>query len=1141
MPEDKPSREDLIAKVAAKRKREELIKRVQEKRAAEAEPTGGEQAEAALSGFGESATFGYLPEIQAATYPLVEKAGELITGQDIPDEPYEQRLEAARRQTAQTQEKAPGYALAGQLGGFLVPGAGTAKGAKALAQAGKGGRLAKLAAGAAGQGGLAQRAKGLATLGAAEGLAYNPLRYDTQSERTVGKQSDRLQAALTGAAFGAVLPGAEKAVSAATKGLYHGAGKLGRKVLATMGVEERTIKEYLENPELITKATDYESVKHKIDDVIRPIRQELNDAEIDYAKAMDRFDNAKVQISSHFKEKGKEISQAFQEAKKKLDFEYKNSYDQLNKVEAPLYLQESVETGLERLKTQVVKGSGEALNILQKEVRDDVDITGAAALLDDAMESIMIKGEIPKAGPGKEIALQIKALQDDLARFEGRLTPYDAKRYIKNLDQYIDWGEREFGQFSRADVYAAKDVRAYLDKTLKDASPGYAEMMEAVADDARTLSMARQHFGNSRKISQSLNNIDKPINNEKRAALEALGSRIGIDYAEDVAHYIGVKNELKNLRSAEGKQEFIRNLDGWDDFEKASQKLEKWKKRTDLENRVLKQRALRMTEEAAEAELAKERMINAKKAVEQIKIFKEETSESKLNRMITLFNSGKRGQGMTLRQEFEKLTQMGDEDFLKLVRSLSMQERFDRAFIRGSRNVNLFTMLGIAGESLFSARSGMGGAVGGVLGGPMGVIIGSTFGAMVDHYGPAMTKKILDGVLYIKGIPTSEKIQALNLPQGIKNDLINQFEHYAMAVYSGQPVEVAPEDIPAIREDIARNHDHLHPVDRAKMISHLNKTGEIKNPELILGQPQTIEDISKKKANFKLPSKWGDTGREVEFGSGPMEVMESAIGAPFRSFLSKTLEGKPLEGISAAKGRFLKDPSLSPTYSEILARQGMKEGTKKTSLEMALNLLEPGVPGMGLAKTGKFMPMMGTVKKVGKKEAKDLIKKLEAGEFPEIGEGVANKVYDAGEVVIKKAKRNEKDAMTQAITASIFPEYAAGTKVIRTKKGDYLIQDKLDMDADTSDKIMDAFDEAEFARGMRINDQGWAEGKLFDMDASHFGPARQGGRQYLFDEELGRRKFKDVKPTHPLMMSLEERKRLRENIIDLRKRRKKGK
>ena len=143
--------------------RQVLMKRVMEKRAAEAAaegPTSGEQAEAALSGFGESATFGYLPELQAATYPAFEAAGELLTGQEIPDETYDQRLEAARAEELAKQQAAPGSALAGQLGGFLVPGMGLAKAAKTGAQAARGANLARTAAvleGAAGTGTLAQK------------------------------------------------------------------------------------------------------------------------------------------------------------------------------------------------------------------------------------------------------------------------------------------------------------------------------------------------------------------------------------------------------------------------------------------------------------------------------------------------------------------------------------------------------------------------------------------------------------------------------------------------------------------------------------------------------------------------------------------------------------------------------------------------------------------------------------------------------------------------------------------------------------------------------------------------------------------------------------------------------------------------
>lgn len=503
-------------------KRKRLVEQLSKQRSMKADvaedlapSTGEERAGAALSGFGESATFGYLPEIQAAVEPAMQKGYELATGEDLGDSgTYDERLEQKRRTEAATQAQAPGYAMAGNVAGFAAPGAGLAKGLKAGAKFLKGARMAKaakgvtmadkaanlkagrsgfkygaekLAEGALGKGSIAQKAKGLATLGAVEGAAYNPDYIDSETGEMV--DGSRMQGAAFGAGFGGVLPPGLHIAGKSIQSIGKAGAWTGNKFLTTFfGVEEGAIKKYLENPDLINKATDFEQVKNAIDEIVSPIRRELNEADIDFKEAKVRFGEAEKRIYMEFSEKGKEIKKAFAENRELLNREYKTSYDQLNKVKAPLHLQDAVETGMERLKNNVVQGSNEALDLLQYEMKDNpLDINGAATIIDDSLERLAIRGEIPEAGPSREVALEISKLQNDLARFGGEITAYDAKKYIKNLDRYIDWGEREFGRHGRPDVTAAKDVRRYLDGVLKTASPGYMEMMQAVAEDRKSV------------------------------------------------------------------------------------------------------------------------------------------------------------------------------------------------------------------------------------------------------------------------------------------------------------------------------------------------------------------------------------------------------------------------------------------------------------------------------------------------------------------------------------------------------------------------------------------------------------------------------------------------------------------------------
>lgn len=104
---------------------------------------------AAVQGFGQGASLGYLPQMQAAIEPMVNKIGDAITGKDVYDTMgnYTQRRDEASAHLAKVQNDNPksfvGGALAGGLTtGLAVPGGALAEGtglaAKTAASVGSG-------------------------------------------------------------------------------------------------------------------------------------------------------------------------------------------------------------------------------------------------------------------------------------------------------------------------------------------------------------------------------------------------------------------------------------------------------------------------------------------------------------------------------------------------------------------------------------------------------------------------------------------------------------------------------------------------------------------------------------------------------------------------------------------------------------------------------------------------------------------------------------------------------------------------------------------------------------------------------------------------------------------------------------------
>jgi hypothetical protein len=60
-------------------------------------------------------------------------------------------------------------------------------------------------------------------------------------------------------------------------------------------------------------------------------------------------------------------------------------------------------------------------------------------------------------------------------------------------------------------------------------------------------------------------------------------------------------------------------------------------------------------------------------------------------------------------------------------------------------------------------------------GGPIGLIVGAATGAMVDRYGPALTKKILIATSKVQGSPSVQKLSKLGLPKSIAQELTDSF------------------------------------------------------------------------------------------------------------------------------------------------------------------------------------------------------------------------------------------------------------------------------------------------------------------------------------------------------------------------------
>lgn len=250
--------------------------------------------EAALQGFGEAATLGYLPELQAAAEKILPRGGQAVDEQlraqgfQLPEEEsYGLLKQQAKARSAGLQAEEPVASALGGIGGALAtaPMAGAALG--------KLPGLAKVAGTLPGR--LAQGAAGGAITGGLMNVDAAP-----------GEQIPaRLENLKRGAGLGLLGAGVGEAVGGVTKALKGLPGKLSQKA------EERAVGAAGAFKTDITRLLKKDPIA-KQGNTVRDLGRFILDE--DLVKAGDEITDIAARVGSRRKEVGEQLSQIYDEA-----------------------------------------------------------------------------------------------------------------------------------------------------------------------------------------------------------------------------------------------------------------------------------------------------------------------------------------------------------------------------------------------------------------------------------------------------------------------------------------------------------------------------------------------------------------------------------------------------------------------------------------------------------------------------------------------------------------------------------------------------------------------------------------------------------------------------------------------------------
>lgn len=498
---------------------------------------------------------------------------------------------------------------------------------------------------------------------------------------------------------------------------------------------ENLPSQYVKNYEKIKTAKTLPEIKEGLDSIVNKIEDDIKTSKLSRDSAKQAYDQIKKDIAFKIREDQaqkalgeKEAKIAAKEAKNLAKELLDSAYNQRLE-ETSIKIQDS----LEKLKSKMVEGSKAATELLSG-TKSVISKNDLFSIIDDA-SSLHRVGGVPVSTEAKKAIGRLDALKKDIGSIGGKekqISLDQAKAILKQIDQDIDIPVMS-GSFSKATSSALSRFRSSLDEILKTVSPEYKSAMEPVAKQAGLLSEASQAFGTPQKATTTLRGIENPQYATQRGLLKELGGQSGEDYLKSISK--------QNLPEYQGL------LSSEDELSRVmAPKL----KEPPVDINAMAQ----ATPEFQQLQQAEGKLSSALAAKEPIKGISQATTQS-------LIESGGRGKIEALRK-LKAISKLSDTDFIDEIRKMRIAEGFSGGQPNGSR-------LAVLGGSV-------GGAVGGFLAGPYGAAggggFGASLGATLDMYGPAITKKILDGYIKFNNMPLTQWIYKIDIPPAVKREIL---------------------------------------------------------------------------------------------------------------------------------------------------------------------------------------------------------------------------------------------------------------------------------------------------------------------------------------------------------------------------------
>lgn len=693
-------------------------------------------AQGATVGLADEATAG-VGALWDVTQAALGKRGDISLG-----DAYRTRRDVIRKADAEAAKEAPGLfgagTVAGGVMGGLTPGMGALNGAKAATKAGGAVASTLGSTGGAMVRRFGKEAIGRGAIAAGQGAAFGA--GTSEADLTKGEVGGFAKDVATGGALGGGLQvGLSAAAPYAKQGLAWGAKKVGS---ALGGVAEKNINAYLANPQAVREAPTLGAIKDQVDTEVAGPLVTAQQAKARAAQAEHNIGRLDKQITEAFDSTRDKIKGEVGDAKSALERAWEAKQDELRGKAVPVAYAKEI--------GQRLDGELAVLGGMSQKADAALDRVAATFRKSDLLTFIDEIGGSVGVGPNRAVVgdastAAVARLHELRQRVAGGLpddlSAADIRAVMRDIRNDINF-DRASGATNDTLTGLRKKVTGGMSDMLKEQSPEYAQIMGEMAPRAKAVESMSEHFGTPDKALASLETLAGGKGARATYLRDVIDEYVGATGHTDVLDKLKDIAAARQVLSSRVETSKLRaSLPETRQLERAQTALGQFdpKKTRGATNLMIE-----VSPANVDLTRARDDLSNALQEAQAYRGWSPGTTENRLKSVMS-------GRSIENHKTIDALSAATGLDFSEMLKNRAVADAFDKGYMHGSRNVNLWSLIG----AVFG-----GSALGGGQGERVMKAGGGAFGGLIDRAGPKMTQKALDAFMAVRDSPYAPILEA---------------------------------------------------------------------------------------------------------------------------------------------------------------------------------------------------------------------------------------------------------------------------------------------------------------------------------------------------------------------------------------------